>query len=163
MGDEIDVMRQMSAALETLDGPVRARALAWLNARFGSEASTPPASRSEPLGADVGRFGSFAELFDAAHPKLDKEKALVAAYWLQVAEGEEAFNAQALNSELKHLGHGIGNITDALSALISERPALVLQVRKSGTSRQARKTYKMSEAGKRRVLDAIAGPEGGRE
>lgn len=105
----------------------------------------------------VGRFASFPELFDAARPRLEKEKALVAAYWLQICQTTDALNAQAINSELKHLGHGLSNVTEALSSLIAEKPALILQIRKSGSSKQARKLYKLSEAGRRRVLEMIPG------
>ena len=52
---------------------------------------------------------------------------------------------------MKDLGHGVGNITDALTALKEERPALILQLKKSGTSKQARKTYKLTQEGIRRV------------
>jgi hypothetical protein len=52
-----------------------------------------------------------------------------------------------LNRELKNLGHEVGNITRALQGNIDEKPALVLQLRKSGGTKQARKIYKLSVAG----------------
>lgn len=96
-------------------------------------------------------YGTFAELFDAAGPTMEKDKALVAAYWMQVCENAPSFPAQPLNDLLKDLGHRIGNITEALTALKNERPALILQLKKSGSSRQARKIYKLTQEGARRV------------
>jgi len=95
-------------------------------------------------------------LFDAAHAKTEKEKALVAAYWVQISQGQPSFPAQILNSSLKDLGHGVSNITDSLDALKTEKPALILQLKKSGTSKQARKTYKLTAEGARRVQQMIS-------
>jgi DNA-binding PadR family transcriptional regulator len=56
-----------------------------------------------------------------------------------------------LNKELKNLGHGVSNITSALDTLMSRKPALVIQTKKSGTSKQARKKYKLTLEGLRAV------------
>ena len=48
---------------------------------------------------------------------------------------------------LKDLGHRASNITDALSSAMKEKPALIIQVKKSGSARQARKLYKLTDAG----------------
>lgn len=50
-----------------------------------------------------------------------------------------------------HLGHKIPNITDAIDTIREAKPALILQLKKAGTSRQARKTYKVSHEGIRSV------------
>ena len=113
------------------------------------------------LGADADvseGFAAFAELFDAAHPKNNADKALVAGYWLQDHDGVEGFDAQSANNLLKNLGHGLANVTVALTALKEQKPALVLQLKKSGSSQQARKTYKVTMAGFKAVRSMI-GPE----
>ena len=102
----------------------------------------------EPAGGKgIPEFSSFAELHDAANPKTNADRALVAAYWFQVSLKQESFNAAEANKELTQLGHKIANITDAIDTCRKQKPALVLQLKKSGTSRQARKTYKISHAG----------------
>jgi hypothetical protein len=93
---------------------------------------------------------------DAADPKTDRARALVAGYWQQVCEGQPSFAAQSLNTNLKNLGYRLSNITVSLEGLKSDRPALVLQLKKDGTSRQARKTYKLTHEGIRRVETMIA-------
>jgi hypothetical protein len=98
---------------------------------------------------------SFAELFDAADPKTDKDRALAAAYWAQICQSQTTFPAQTLNASLKDLGHGLSNITVALDGLKDEKPALILQLKKSGTSKQARKTYKLTVEGAKRVRQML--------
>ena len=72
---------------------------------------------------------------------------LVAGYWLQAIKGEPSFQALELNKELKNLGHPIGNVTDALTSNKDRKPSRILQLRKAGSSRQARKTYKLTHEG----------------
>jgi hypothetical protein len=102
-------------------------------------------------------YKTFAELFDAAQPQTTAQKALVAGYWLQVCEGAESFDGQRANKELTHLGHKVPNITNAISTLNSQKPSLAIQLKKSGTSQQARKTYKITTAGETAVKEMIHG------
>jgi hypothetical protein len=156
--DELDAMKKIAAALEPLDDAARARALQWAMSRFRNSKGLVPVEQLPPRVADASPnenantgYSTFAELFDAANPVTEKDKALLAAFWMQTYEDAQNFPAQSLNDLLKDLGHGIGNITEALTALKNERPALVLQLKKSGTSRQARKIYRMTQEGARRV------------
>jgi hypothetical protein len=57
---------------------------------------------------------------------------------------------------LKNLGHGVKDITKVFSSLIATSPQQVIQTRKSGTSRQARKRYKVTKAGIARVQELLA-------
>ena len=157
-------MKKIADALESLDEAARQRALHWANSRFratrmgnadgGSTSAQQFGTTNEPSENTV-RFETFAELFEAANPNIEKEKALIASYWEQVCQSSPSFASQSLNAGLKDLGHGIGNITEALTALKNDRPALILQLKKSGTSRQARKTYKLTQEGMRRVQTMI--------
>ena len=64
-------------------------------------------------------------------------------------------NGQQVNNELKHLGHGTDNITKLIGKLVVTSPQQVLQTRKSGNTRQARKTYKVTKAGLKRVQELL--------
>ncbi len=99
-----------------------------------------------------GQFKHFSDLLDATHsPSSDADRALVGGYWFQVVRGQETFTGFEVNNELKNAGHGIRNITDALTTLQRRTPAQVRQTMKSGRTRQARKTYKLTVAGTRAV------------
>ena len=158
---EITAMSAVAKALEPLDEVVRRRVIGWAASRFGvsptgtskssgEERSSFPASESAR-----SEFESFAELFEAADPRTDKDRALVAAYWAQVCQSQATFPAQTVNASLKDLGHGLSNVTVALEALKDEKPALILQLKKSGTTKQARKTYKLTVEGAKRVRQML--------
>ena len=68
-----------------------------------------------------------------------------------------SFDATRANRELKHLGHNVANVTVALTYLMQQKPALVLQLRKSGSTKQARKTYKVTTAGISAIKDRLNG------
>ena len=119
------------------------------------EEAEEPAGQEERSN-DSEQFSTFAELHNATAPVTNADNALVAAYWLQ-SQGQESFGAHYINKELKHLGTGIQNVTGALKKLIDSKPALILQVRKGGKSRQARKTYKITHAGLEHVREMIRG------
>ena len=157
--DEIKAMSAVSTALGSLENDGRARVLLWAMSHYGINVAGQKAQKviggaaSSEVGADHGSsaYETFAELFDAANPKTERDKAMVAAYWVQICENAGSFQSQSLNDLLKDLGHGIGNITEALNQLKNDRPALLLQLKKSGSSRQARKTYKLTQEGSKRV------------
>jgi hypothetical protein len=150
MGDEeLEAMSQIRALLEPFDESARKRVLEWVAARFDLGAPTLTAVKEDEERDD--QLSDFASLFAEADPKTEPEKVLVAAYWAQVVGGNDALDSQSLNRELKNLGHGIGNVTAALTSLISRKPRLVMQVRKGGSSRQARKSYRLTLEGIKRV------------
>ncbi|MFO0994907.1 MAG: hypothetical protein U1E67_23590 [Hyphomicrobiales bacterium] len=156
---EIEAMATLARVLEGLSEQARLRVLSWAISRYGrASGSHSPDSAPQTLGTvdDRVAFGTLAELFDAAEPKTDKEKALVSAYWTQVCQGQPSFASQIVNSNLKDLGHGVANITVSLGQLKDERPALIHQIKKAGTSQQARKTYKLTAEGARRVRGMLA-------
>lgn len=163
MGDpEIDAMSSVTAALLGLNEETQGRVLRWAAERYavvltkgGGGAGRGTASdddvdndaTDEEIVADSITYEHFAELFAAAQPKTNEDKALVAAYWVQVIKGQGQWASRLLNGELKHLGHSIPNITDALTTNIRKKPQRVIQLRKSGNSQQANKVYKVTNEG----------------
>src|SRR5262249_26510457 len=134
MSDELQIMREIVQRLEPLDAAARSRVLGWLISVL--EIQDPrsdgggSAQKRNVGGASVSLSAgssTFAELFHLAAPKTEKEKALVAAYWIQRTGNGECFASQQVNTELKHIGYGVTNITDALSQLIEDRPSAVIQ------------------------------------
>jgi hypothetical protein len=159
---EINAMSKIGAALTELKEPEAVtRVLRWAVEKYKPKTTLPPSRALNAPSRDIGdvtdalstprEFQDFPALFNAASPATEPERALVAGYWFQVVMGKEELHGQQLNDELKNMGHGVGNVTDALSSLIERRPALVIQTRKSGTSRQARKKYRLTTEGIRAV------------
>lgn len=171
---ELAAMKGVVDALAGMDGAAIARVLCW-----AAEQYAVPAPRAGRVASGVAaRDGdmesqlveppnsSAADLFAATAPRTGPERALVAAYWFQVNCGQSEFDAKSLNDELKHLGHGLSNVTATLSSLMSHRPHLVIQTRKFGRGAQARKRYKLTHEGVRVVramIDASADQSNGNQ
>lgn len=176
---EIEAMGKIADTLGDLEEEVRARVLRWAGERYGVEVA-PPRRRGGKVedfseddfddddenGKDdhgsTGESGTsqpfehFAELYDAANPSNDQERALVAAYWTQVNLGKSPFGSAELNRLLKDLGHGIMAINKAMLSNMKKKPALILQVSRGGTAQQARKKYKVTDAGLRWIKARLA-------
>lgn len=167
--NEIVAMKAVAEALATLDeGGVR-RVLRWAHDAFapktaastepaGTEAAAPASNARANAGRDgMKQHETLADFYSAADPQQDSDRALVVGYWVQVIEGEGDFDSFAVNKRLKDLGYGVGNITSAFNGLISRRPQLVIQTKKSGTSKQARKLYRLTSEGQKTVERMTAG------
>jgi hypothetical protein len=153
-------MAMISQALQGLDEEAAGRVVRWATDRFGAKA--PAASMPQESPAKRG-FDDIASLYDAASPSSDAEKVLVVAYWMQIIGDELDLDAQRLNTELKQLGHGVSNITTAFRSLMQRTPRLALQIRKSGSTKQARKRYRLTTEGIRRVDEMVTRRNFGKE
>src|SRR5439155_17491812 len=118
----------------------RHRVLRWASERFG--APPPPSlngGRHEigkiraPEGDEMQK--NLEELYSRAAPKTEPERALLVAYWMQEVCGDNGFEAQTVNSQLKHMGEKVSNITRALDELKKRKPQLVIQIQKSGKAK----------------------------
>lgn len=168
---EIEAMAAVAGALKGLEEEAQIRVLRWAADRYGlkgikiggggaSDSTDDPDDSRGGGSGDGGEqptYASIDELFESGVAKTNTQKALLAAYWFQVIQGGTGFQSYTLNTALKDLGIGIPNITDALSTAESQKPALVMQTSKSGKSRQARKTYKLTTAGVKSVETMLNG------
>jgi hypothetical protein len=148
---EIEAMKAVANAIKDLDEAARARVLSWLAGRYNIQAAganSPDAQRTASASNKKQDSGTdLPTTFAAARPESDTDRVLVAAYWFQVIKGKPDVDSQEVNSELKQLGHGVENMTRAFYHLMAAKPQLVIQTRKSGKAKQARKKYRVTEAG----------------
>jgi hypothetical protein len=175
---EIEAMSQVVAALDSdsLDDDARMRVLRWAGERYGLSMSQSSAVRtSAPVSDAVADerparvpdvrsvsepvFEEFVDFFDAVDPKSDVDKALTAAYWLQVISKQPSWQSLRVNNLLKEMGHGVANVTSALRSAQQRKPALVRQVGKSGRAAQAWKTYKLTTSGVSHVRRMLGLPQ----
>jgi hypothetical protein len=147
---EVDAMAVVTRTLGGLTPEAAGRVVSWAAARFGSarSATTDPSS-------EAGAYSDIADVYHSADPKTQRDKVLVVGYWFQVLKGQTDLDAQQMNNELKQLGHGIGNVTMALEDLIEHKPQLAIQTKKAGTTRQARKRYRLTGEGIRTVKSML--------
>lgn len=164
---EITAMTDVAKALQPLESESIELVLRWaadsfgvgsLNLKGSTKAGTQQLDNSETAESSESQdFSDLADLYSGAGPRSDPDKALAVAYWFQKVNGDVDFNSASLNKELKHMGYGITNITSALSSLMARKPQLVIQTRKSGTSQQARKRYKVTAEGIKTVERMLKG------
>lgn len=166
---EIGAMTAVAEALGPLEPDSIKRVLQWAADSFSVAINSDGAETGARVENDLTeeasdanttqteQFENVADLYAAVEPRNDPEKALVVAYWVQRIGDQADFDSASVNKELKHLGHGVGNITTALGSLISRKPQLVIQTRKSGSSQQARKRYRLTNEGIKHIERAIAG------
>lgn len=161
---ELEAMQKIHEAFEQLkEEDARTRVLRWAPGRYGGAARTQEGTKislAPDVSTDGIEFPDFARLLEKTNPSTESECALVAGYWYQVCQSNPDFDSQTINAELKQYGKPVSNITRAFDALISQDPRLVMQVRKAGTSRQARKRYKLTTQGVGRVKQMMAGAAG---
>ena len=168
MALEMDAISKSLKLFEKLSPAAQERAYLYLGSVLGIARSNSHAAQSgnresgghrsapaHPSGQSNIGYNSLAELDHAARPETGAMKVLVGGYWLQVCNQQEEFSAQAVNDGLKEIGARVANVTVAFNTLKSANPSLVLQVRKSGKSQQARKQYRLTVAGIRAVDEMI--------
>lgn len=160
---EIEAMRKIAEALTGLEQNAIQRVLAWVNDKYqfeppGEDRQTTPRTASNSASAgelEKQQPPLLGEFYTLASPATDAEKALVVSYWLQFHKHHEEFNAATINTQLKNLGYRVSNITRAFSHLQSKQPQLAIQTKKLGNTKQARKKYQVTNAGKRYVEDML--------
>ena|SRR5437762_7859903 len=168
---ELSAMAAVVQALTPLDEDGRKRVLQYALARFKSAAGVTGAEPADaaratresiltaagngPAAKQIAGYATLAELYHDAHPNSDAEKALVVSTWLQVSEGRDGIDSLSVNTALKNLGYPIGNMTRAMDMLMNQRPAMAIQLRQAGVTRQARKLFKVTDAGLKRVTDML--------
>ena len=175
---EIIALNTAYTALKELDAEAMARNLNWLATKLGISLSTKPTSIAHlplPTSAspaknlldapdkptepsDFGSFATSAEFLSKIHELSAEERVLAVAAYLQNKDPENELTGFSINKELKHIGHGVKNITRPVESLVKSTPQLMIQLRKSGKTRQAKKTYRVTEEGVKAVKLRLANP-----
>jgi hypothetical protein len=166
---EIEAMRQVAEALKTLPTESVERVLDWAAKSFGvaraptavalPSVSAPSQSGSAPRVETRSVTFGYSDLpsfFAAASPSNGPEKALIVAYWKQLVEENDELDATLISAELKDMGHSLANISATVNLLMNQRPALVVQTRRMGKGERARKRYKVTAEGIRRVSEMLS-------
>jgi hypothetical protein len=159
---EIDAMKAIDTAMGNLEPDEAKRVLRWAMDKFGQNEVTVDSGGGARGGAaerSRADFERISDLMDAALPETIVDHVMVASYWFQVIQGRENFTGGEVNSELKDLGHPASNITDSFNTLIKRKPPAVRQVQKTGSTKQARKLYRLTNEGVRAVERMLRGEQ----
>lgn len=155
-----ELLDEINRAISSYDPVLKERARDILIERaFGAPSSAPasapgPRPRGRPRkegGDEQGDSVDLGSLLARWNPSTMSDKALLGAYYLSRVRGEETVTSQAINSELKRNGLAISNITRAIEANMRPDRPLMVQEKKMGSTKQARKQYRITPAG----IDAV--------
>lgn len=141
----------------------KARDILLERAFGGSTSSTSvPRGRGRPRSERPsengdGTEGDLASLLTRWTPTTMSDKALLGAYYLSRVRGDDTVTSQAINSELKRNGLAISNITRAIEANMRPDRPLMVQEKKMGSTKQARKQYRITPAGVEAVERRLRG------
>jgi hypothetical protein len=103
---------------------------------------------TDPLkGLGLKRYRSIETLFLSSNVKTVPSKILLAAAYLQEKLNFEEISSFDINSRLKKMGYGVPNISSSLNSLLNKEPPLMLQIRKAGDSKQAKRKFRVTEEG----------------
>ena len=164
---EISAMAAIADALDPLDEDEVRRTLTWAIDKYmpATNPMTPEGSGHSLQiqhaydavegGPNVSGPRDLAELFNQANPSSEREKALVTAFWISADDETRDFTSLEVNRALKNLGYPIGNITREFDRLMASNPRLIMQTGKSSSSKQARKSYRLTTAGRHHVQRLI--------
>src|SRR5947209_19282117 len=105
---EITAITKISEALSGLEPAIIERVLRWAIDKFGVTSIHRQDNSAHKAMNDEGSvkrleqesFSDFASFYDAANPRTEAEKALVAGYWLQVLQGNPDWDSQTANTDL---------------------------------------------------------------
>lgn len=124
---------------------------AFGGSKAGASAAPRPRGRPRSDSSAGGEGGSggedLASLLTRWTPTTMSDKALLGAYYLSRVRGDDTVTSQAINSELKRNGLAISNITRAIEANMRPDRPLMVQEKKMGSTKQARKQYRITSAG----------------
>ena len=98
---------------------------------------------------------SIQGLFERVQTKTDVARVLLVAAYLQERGGADELGSRSINKELKSVGRGIKNITQAINSLLKKDPALLVMLRKTTKSQQGKKRCRVTELGMQKVKEAL--------
>ncbi|HEX2190784.1 MAG TPA: hypothetical protein VHG51_17885 [Longimicrobiaceae bacterium] len=150
-----DLLDEINGAISGYDPVLKEKARDILLERaFGGSMRSAAAARprgrprSESSGdGEDGAGGDLASLLTRWTPTTMSDKALLGAYYISRVRGDDTVTSQAINSELKRNGLAISNITRAIEANMRPDRPLMVQEKKMGSTKQARKQYRITPAG----------------
>ena len=122
--------------------------------KASSASRTNIAPNVEIISTDLISY-SIHGLFERVKTKTDVARVLLVAAYLQEKQNGEELGSRQINKELKSIGRGIKNITQAINSLLKKEPALLIMTRKTTESQQGKKKYMVTDLGMQKVNESL--------
>jgi len=149
---ELHAMTQVRDILAPLEPAAQRRILYWAVDVFSISGVVPltaqraAASNEADGGAELP--ATFAEILELTEPNNNADRVLVAGFWIQEVQTQDAVDGRAVNKLLKEHGIDVSNVTNAFTALIERKPRLAIQAGKKG---KFEKLYRLTTEGRKAV------------
>lgn len=172
MLNELKVLNEVADILRDLNKGEQRRTLEWLLDYFDvydegllenayvlteeddvvdfSDEDYEPEAEEAPVDSD------FETLFAKVAPKTAIQKIVTAAWWLETKEGKDSWKSFEVNKLLKSIDIKVSSVSGTLAIEGKKEDSKIVVLEKSGDSMQARKTFRLSDAGFKFVEDRMA-------
>ncbi|HSU17336.1 hypothetical protein [Longimicrobium sp.] len=155
-----DILLERAFGGRVARGGAAPRAQAEPAGDAGAAGEEQPRRRGRPRGSTNARrngAGGVSSAIERWKPETMAERALLGAWVLARGRADRTVTSQAINAELKRNGLPVPNITRAIESNLRSRPPLMVQKKKMGTTRQARKQYALTQEGVDLVEGKLSG------
>jgi hypothetical protein len=159
------LLEEINAAVSSYDPVMKEHARDILfKAAFGAlptkHAPTPKSGSELEIAKNEGDREAqvpFNTLVERWTPTTQADWSLLGAYYFQRILGQPSITGLQVNKELKQHGRRVANITDCFTINMEADPARMMQTRKTGKSKQAKKLYLVTTAGIKYVEERLSG------
>lgn len=159
MLNELKVLNDVRGILSALSKDEQRRSLEWLMDYFDiydrdfDFDDIYDYDDDYEFGDDIADGGAanapltFEGVYNKVEPKTAIQKIVTAAWWLERQEGKESWKSFEVNKLLKSLDVKISSVSGTLAIENKKDDSMIVVLEKSGDSMQARKTFRLSDAG----------------
>ena len=155
---ELTAMQQIADIIANLSTAERQRVASWL-VEYASQEAPAAAEDTDDDDAIDGmsanasvessevHFATFGDLYSTIAPKKGAQKAAVAGYWLETAQGQRSWKASEVNKLLKSIDVKVSSISIVLTNAVKVDSPLIMELERLGDGERSRKTFCLSERG----------------
>jgi len=119
----------------------------------------PPAEPAAkiPQKKDLIDYDTVLDLFAESNVKKVSSRILLMAAYLQERHNFKEITSYDINFRLKRIGHGIQNISSSINGILKRKPQLMIELKKEGASKQARRKFKVTHEGLKAARNLLKG------
>jgi hypothetical protein len=106
-----------------------------------------PPKPKPPQKRELIDFDTVLDLFSESNVKKVSSKILLMAAYLQERHNFKEISSYDINFRLKRIGHGVQNISSSINGILKRKPQLMIELKKDGASKQARRKFSVTVEG----------------
>lgn len=167
MDSELEALNKINEAIRELPEDAKVRVIAWLINKYSihsghSPVLTPKVLTNvdthneqeniiEPDVMSITSYATAADLLAKCNPNKENEKILIVSAFLQAKNPTKDLTGYEVNHTLKNIGHKVNDFSHNIDSLMKRKPQLMIQTKKSGNTRQAKRNYRVTDEGMKEI------------